>query len=58
MAATQDSEADKEVFDCPVDPDGDLEDPNNLFTCEVGQSCCTVDLEPACCKTKDISEEM
>ena len=44
--------------DCPVDPEGDHEDPNNLFTCKEAEECCTVDLEPACCAKKEISEEL
>lgn len=46
------------VRDCPKDPEGDLEDPNNLFTCLESESCCTVDLNPACCARKDITEEL
>ena len=48
----------KNVKDCPVDPNGDLDDPNNLFTCDTDQTCCTVDLNPACCSKKDINDEM
>lgn len=46
------------VRDCPVDANGDLDDPNNLFTCLDAESCCTVDLQPACCAKKEMSNEM
>jgi len=48
----------EQLQDCPVDPDGDLEDPNNLFTCKTDETCCTVNLNPACCAKKDINDEM
>eukprot|EP00095_Tigriopus_kingsejongensis_P009771 maker-scaffold1182_size56756-snap-gene-0.9 protein:Tk09771 transcript:maker-scaffold1182_size56756-snap-gene-0.9-mRNA-1 annotation:"PREDICTED: uncharacterized protein LOC100897291" len=48
----------KSVHDCFVDENGDKDDPNNIFTCDEGQSCCTVDLNPACCASKDIEEEI
>ncbi len=46
------------VRDCPVDPNGDMDDPNNLFTCLDSETCCTVDLQPACCAKKDIDQEL
>ena len=46
------------VHDCPVDAAGDLDDPNNLFTCLEAEVCCTVDLMPACCAKKDPTTEM
>ena len=46
------------VHDCPVDEAGDLDDPNNLFTCLEAEVCCTVDLMPACCAKKDPTTEM
>ena len=50
--------SDEELKDCPVDEAGDLEDPNNLFTCKVSEECCTVDLKPACCASKEMKDEM
>ena len=51
--------SDKEALrDCPVDEEGDLEAPNNIFTCLESEECCTKDLEPACCATKDVSDEL
>lgn len=55
-ASNQVAEEDKQ--DCPVDEDGDLEDPNNLFTCLKTEECCTVDLNPACCASKDTKDQM
>ena len=46
------------VHDCPVDKAGDLDDPNNLYTCLEAEVCCTVDLMPACCAKKDPTTEM
>ncbi len=52
--------ADDEVpkRDCPVDPDGDIEDPNNLFTCLEAEECCLLDTKPACCALKEFSVEL
>ncbi|XP_059088731.1 glutamic acid-rich protein-like [Tigriopus californicus] len=52
------STTEENVHDCIVDENQDHEDPNNLFTCAADQSCCTVDLNPACCATKDLQEEI
>ena len=50
--------SDEAVHDCLLEPDGDLDDPNNLFTCLEAEECCTVDLMPACCAKKDATTEM
>ena len=52
------STTEPEKIDCPVDEDGDLHDPNNLFTCLVTEECCRLDLKPACCAEKDMSLQM
>ena len=46
-----------DLIDCPVNGT-DTEDPNNVYTCKTGEECCTLDLLPACCGTKPMSEAM
>ena len=46
-----------DLIDCPVNG-SDTSDPNNVYTCKTGEECCTVDLLPACCGTKDMTEAM
>ena len=57
-AITNMQPSEEAVHDCPVDPNGDLDDPNNLFTCLEAEECCTVDLMPACCAAKDTTTEL
>jgi hypothetical protein len=47
-----------DMIECVVDKVGDLEDPNNLYTCKSDQTCCHTNLQPACCSTKPIAETM
>ena len=42
--------------DCPVDKDIGLDDPNNVFSCKVEETCCTKNLQPACCAEKPMDE--
>ena len=46
-----------DLIDCPVNGT-DVDDPNNVFTCKTGEECCTLDLVPACCGKKPMSEAM
>ena len=49
--------ASADLIDCPVNGT-DIEDPNNVYTCKTGEDCCTLDLLPACCGQKEMSEAM
>ena len=42
--------------DCPVDKAIGLDDPNNVFSCKVEETCCTKNLKPACCAEKPMDE--
>ncbi|CAB4061342.1 unnamed protein product [Lepeophtheirus salmonis] len=43
------------LIECPVEEDLGLEDPNNVFHCKDDEKCCISELQPACCKDKDLS---
>merc|ERR1711997_1028002 len=47
--------ASADLIDCPVNGT-DTDDPNNVYTCKTGEDCCTLDLLPACCGQKDMSD--
>ena len=57
-AITNMQPSEEAVHDCPVDEAGDMDDPNNLYTCLEAEECCTVDLNPACCAKKEAADEM
>jgi hypothetical protein len=41
-----------------VDKSLGIDDPNNVFTCNATQTCCTVKLQPACCFKQDTTDAM
>ena len=45
-------------IDCPKVISEGIEDPNNVFTCLKNETCCTVDLQPACCAQKPMVDAM